>query len=62
MDNKRANTGDKIEIQGMDFFYGQKQAIYQLDLEIRAKQILSVIGPANSGITTLLDRSTASTS
>jgi len=44
----------KIEIKGMNFFYENKQAVYDLNLNIRANEILSVFGPAGSGITTLL--------
>jgi len=44
----------KIEIKDMNFFYEKKQAIYDLFLNIRANEILSVFGPASSGITTLL--------
>jgi len=44
----------KIIIKNFNFFYGEKQALCDLNLEIAANEILSVIGPANSGITTLL--------
>ena len=44
----------KISIKNLNFFYNKKQAIYDLSLDIQANQILSVFGPANSGITTLL--------
>jgi phosphate transport system ATP-binding protein len=44
----------KIEIKDLDFFYGSKQVINKLNLNIRANKILSVFGPANSGTTTLL--------
>jgi len=44
----------KITINGLNFYYGQKQAIFDLNLGIRAHEILAVFGPANSGITTLL--------
>ncbi|MCL2833580.1 MAG: phosphate ABC transporter ATP-binding protein [Treponema sp.] len=44
----------KIAIKDLNFFYGSRQAIYELNLDIRANQILSVFGPANSGITTTL--------
>jgi len=44
----------KIDVRGMDFFYEKKQAIYGLDLSIRANEIMSVFGPAGSGITTVL--------
>jgi phosphate transport system ATP-binding protein len=44
----------KISIKDLNIFYGSNQAIFDLNLDIRANQILSIIGPANSGITTLL--------
>ena len=44
----------KISIRGLNFFFDKKQAINDLNLDIRANQILSVFGPAGSGITTLL--------
>ena len=44
----------KIEIRNMNFFYGKKQAIADLSLDIRKNEILSLIGPAGSGITTFL--------
>jgi len=44
----------KIEIKKLNFFYEQKQAISDLSMKIRANEILSIIGPAGSGITTLL--------
>jgi len=44
----------KINIQNMNFFFDKKQAIRDLSLDIRAKEILSVFGPAGSGTTTLL--------
>jgi len=44
----------KIEIKNLNFYFGIKQAIIDLSVDIRANEILSVIGPASSGITTLL--------
>ncbi|HCD46866.1 MAG TPA: phosphate ABC transporter ATP-binding protein [Lachnoclostridium sp.] len=44
----------KIEIKGLNFYYQQKQVIKELNLEIPQNRIMSVFGPANSGITTLL--------
>ena len=44
----------KIIIKDFNFYYGEKQAISGLNLKIREKTVLSLIGPANSGITTLL--------
>jgi len=47
-------AGIKIEIKNLNFFFEKKQAILNLSLAIRANEILSVFGPAGSGITTLL--------
>jgi len=44
----------KISIQDLNFFFDKKQVIRDLNMDIRANQILSVFGPAGSGITTLL--------
>jgi len=44
----------KFEIIDFSFYYSEKCVIQSLNLSIRANEILSVLGPANSGITTLL--------
>ena len=44
----------KIEIRGLNFYYKERQVIFDLSLEIERNNILAVFGPANSGITTLL--------
>ena len=44
----------KIVIKNFNFYYGEKQAVKDLNLEIPANTVFSVIGPASSGITTLL--------
>ena len=44
----------KIVIRNLNFYYGNQQVIHDLHLSIPAREILSVLGPANSGITTLL--------
>ncbi|MCL2055861.1 MAG: phosphate ABC transporter ATP-binding protein [Oscillospiraceae bacterium] len=45
---------DKFKIEKLSFYFKDKRVINSLDLSIRANEILSVLGPANSGITTLL--------
>lgn len=44
----------KIDIQNLNFFYQKKHVIHDFSLAVPANQIMSVFGPANSGITTLL--------
>ena len=44
----------KISIKNLSFYYGQKQAIKNLTLDVPANEIIGIFGPAGSGITTLL--------
>ena len=44
----------KIDIKGLNFYYGKDQVIRDFNLEIKTNEILAVFGPANSGTTTLL--------
>jgi len=44
----------KIEIKGLTVYYFDKKVVDNVNLPIRRNEILSVFGPANSGITTLL--------
>jgi len=44
----------KFQIKNLNFYYNKQQVIHDLNLEIRANEILAMLGPANSGITTLL--------
>jgi phosphate transport system ATP-binding protein len=44
----------KIAVNGLKVSINKKQVIHGLNLDIRANEILSVFGPANSGVTTFL--------
>lgn len=44
----------KISIKDLNFFYGKKHVIRNLNLEVQPNTIEACFGPANSGITTLL--------
>ena len=44
----------KIVIKNLQFYYGDNRVIHGMDLDIPANEIMSVLGPAKSGITTLL--------
>jgi phosphate transport system ATP-binding protein len=44
----------KISIKNLNFYYLGKPVIHGLNLEVPEYEIMSIIGPANSGITTLL--------
>jgi len=44
----------KFEIHDLNIWFGSAHAIKQVSLEVQSNEILSVIGPANSGKTTFL--------
>ncbi|MCL2322754.1 MAG: phosphate ABC transporter ATP-binding protein [Oscillospiraceae bacterium] len=44
----------KIIIKNLNFYYNKKRVIHDFNMEIPANEIVSLLGPANSGITTLL--------
>jgi len=44
----------KFDIIDFSFYYNNKCVLKSLNLSIQANEILSILGPANSGITTLL--------
>ncbi len=44
----------KISVEGLSVSYSKKQVLRDVSMQIEAHQILSVIGPANSGKTTFL--------
>ncbi|AEB10446.1 phosphate ABC transporter ATP-binding protein PstB [Desulfobacca acetoxidans] len=44
----------KIQVRDLNFYYGQRQAIEDLRLDIRQGEILGLMGPSKSGKTTFL--------
>ena len=49
-----AAPGAKIEVRDLAVVYGRETALRALSLDIRAHEILSIIGPSNSGKTSFL--------
>jgi phosphate transport system ATP-binding protein len=49
-----SNAKTLIDIDNFDFFYGQKQALYDINLEIPEKLVTAFIGPSGCGKSTLL--------
>ena len=47
-------VGVKFEIHDLNIWFGSAHAIRHVNIEIQTNEILSVIGPANSGKTTFL--------
>ncbi len=44
----------KIETRGMNFFYGTKQALYDINLQIQSRAVTALIGPSGCGKSTYL--------
>lgn len=44
----------KISVRDLNFFYGKAQALYQISLEIPAREVMAFIGPSGCGKSTFL--------
>jgi phosphate transport system ATP-binding protein len=49
-----AEAPPKIEVRGLDFFYGKTQALKSVDLAVPAHAVTAIIGPSGCGKSTLL--------
>ncbi len=51
-----AATADspKVQVQDVDFYYGQKQVLFGISLDIRPRAITALIGPSGCGKSTFL--------
>ena len=49
-----AQGGDKITINGLDFFYGKSRALKNVSLNLRDRKVTAFIGPSGCGKSTLL--------
>lgn len=52
MNNKVKKT--RISVEGLNVFYGKKQALFNISLEIKKNAVTSLIGPSGCGKTTFL--------
>jgi phosphate transport system ATP-binding protein len=48
------NPGEKMEIQGLNFYYGSAQALQNINISIKDRQITALIGPSGCGKSTFL--------
>jgi phosphate transport system ATP-binding protein len=49
-----ASGPSKIDIKGLDFFYGKSKALNAVDLRVPANAVTAIIGPSGCGKSTLL--------
>lgn len=45
---------DKVNVQGLSFFYGRAQALYNISLNIPERIVMALIGPSGCGKSTFL--------
>jgi phosphate transport system ATP-binding protein len=50
----RPDAETKIDIKGVNFYYGAKQALYGVSLPVVERHVTALIGPSGCGKTTLL--------
>ena len=51
---KMVYTDSKIVVEGMNFYYGSSQALYNINIELREKMVTALIGPSGCGKSTFL--------
>ena len=51
---RNVSAGPKVEVRQLSAFYGKKQALYDIDLEIESNQVTAMIGPSGCGKSTLI--------
>ncbi len=54
MDNKQMASDVKMSVKDLDLYYGQKQALKNINMDIRSNAITALIGPSGCGKSTFL--------
>lgn len=49
---QKASNENKISTRNLNFFYGEKQALFDNDLEVAANRVTAIIGPSGCGKST----------
>lgn len=52
--SERADAPVVLEVKEMKFFYGQSQALFGINLDVRKGEVVALIGPSGCGKSTLL--------
>jgi phosphate transport system ATP-binding protein len=53
-DERKVEMKPKVRAQGLSVFYGEKQALFEIDLDILPNQVTALIGPSGCGKSTFL--------
>jgi len=51
---RSASSETKIAVSDVDFWYGEKQALFDINLDIHEREVMAFIGPSGCGKSTLL--------
>jgi phosphate transport system ATP-binding protein len=54
LDSPRADSGAKIAVRNLNFYYGKAQALHNVSLEIPERIVMAFIGPSGCGKSTFL--------
>lgn len=52
--NQQSNETTKIKVNDLNLWYGEKQALYSVSLDIKEKEVTAFIGPSGCGKSTFL--------
>lgn len=52
--NSNDTSGNKIRVEGLDFYYGDVQALFGVTMDIPSRQVTALIGPSGCGKSTFL--------
>jgi len=51
---KRSEKNTKIHVENVNLFYGEKQALFDVSIDIQEKEVTALIGPSGCGKSTFL--------
>ncbi|MFA6241891.1 MAG: phosphate ABC transporter ATP-binding protein PstB [Candidatus Hydrogenedentales bacterium] len=54
LQNSTSHLEKKVQIRRLNFYYGAAQALFDINLDVFAKQVTALIGPSGCGKSTLL--------
>jgi phosphate transport system ATP-binding protein len=52
--NSKSNSEIKIQVKDLNFYYGSVQTLYEITMDIPARQVTALIGPSGCGKSTFL--------
>ncbi len=52
--NDSGNSYCEVQVEGLNFYYGSKQALFDVNIEVKEKGVAALIGPSGCGKSTFL--------